>query len=186
MTLEAAFKEQSAKWEGLVEELEHGLLWSVLETKPEEEHILVTQYIDAATDLISTAREGLEASQVVANELPSLGQAGQSLSRCQERYNAMVELFNSRMASYGRLQRLCRFGREKGGAWRDWAAQVRKGLDRCRRPMDDLNRTLFNCWQEIAERAGMTSVSLQSTLIGPQIVVPEAGSRSDRCPAGSS
>ena len=58
MTLEAAFKEQLAKWEGLVEELEHGLLWSVTETKPEEEHTLVTQYLDAATDLISHGPRG--------------------------------------------------------------------------------------------------------------------------------
>jgi len=172
MTLEAAFKEQSAKWEALVEELEHGLLWSVTETKPEEEYALATQYLDAATDLVATAREGLEACRVVSDELPSLGQAGQSLSRCQERYNAMVELFDSRMASYGRLQRLCRFGREKGGAWRDWAAQVRKGLDRCRRPMDDLNRALFNCWQEVADRLGGNAVSVQATNIGQQITVP--------------
>jgi len=172
MTLEAAFKEQLAKREGLVEELEHGLLWSVTETKPEEEHTLVTQYLDAATDLIATAREGLEACRVVADEVPSLGQAGQSLLRCQERYNAMVELFNSRMASYGWLQRLRHFGRGKGGAWRDWATQVRKGLDRCRRPMDDLNQTLFNCWQEVADRLGVNAVSVQVTNIGQQITVP--------------
>ena len=126
MTLEAAFKDLTAKWERLAEELEQGLLWSVTETNPAEEHALATHYVDAATDLIAAAREGLAACRAAVDGGLSLGQAGQSLLLCQARYNALIELFYSQMASYGRLRRLRRFGREKGGAWRDWAAHVRK------------------------------------------------------------
>ena len=61
MTLEVAFKDLTAKWERLAEELEQGLLWSVTETKPAEEHALATHYVDAATDLIAAAGEGLAA-----------------------------------------------------------------------------------------------------------------------------
>jgi hypothetical protein len=174
MTLEAAFKDLSAKWERLAEELEQGLLWSVAETKPDEEHALATHCLDAATDLVSTAREGLAACRAAADGGLNLAQAGQALLRCQERYNALVELFHSQMASYDRLRRLRRFGREKRRAWRDWADHVCQAVDRCRRPMDDLNRALFGCWQEVADRVGISTVSVQATNIGQRMTVQQA------------
>jgi hypothetical protein len=186
MTLEAVFNDLSRKWDRLAEELDDGLLWAITQTKPEEEHELATQYLDMTTDLISTAREGLEAARAPSsNGTFNTGLATQSLLRCHERYNALADLFNSRMASYARLRHLRRFGRQRGRAWRDWAAHVRKGLEHCRGPMDDLNRALFDCWQEIAERADLTTISLRFTTVGQQIIVPEAGKRSDRVPAGS-
>jgi hypothetical protein len=172
MTLEAVFKDLSAKWERLAEELEHDLLWSVMETKPAEEHALANHYVDGVTDLIAIAREGLAASQAVTDAGMGLGQAGQAVLRGQERYNVLVELFYSRLASYGRRRRLRRFGREKGGTWRGWAVHVGTALDRCRRPMDDLNRALFGCWQEVTDRLGLTGVSVQATNIGQKITVP--------------
>jgi hypothetical protein len=174
MTLEGNFMELRAKWERLVEELEHGLLWSVLETKPNEEHALANQYIDAATDLIATARLGLAACQNVAGESLSLAQAGKSLLRSQEQYNAVLELFDSKMASYARIRRIRRFGSERRDAWRGWAAHVCTAVERCRRPIDELNRTMFKCWQEVADRVGMSTVSVQSTSIGQQISMSQS------------
>jgi hypothetical protein len=174
MTLEGNFKDLATKWERLVEELEHGLLWSVTETKPDEDHALANHYVDAATDLIAVAREGLAASQMAAGEIQSLGQAGKSLLRCQEQYNSVVELFDSKMASYSRIRRIRRFGSEKRDAWRDWAAHVCTAVDRCRPPIDELNRTMFKCWQEVADRVGMSSVSVQSTNIGQQISMSQS------------
>ena len=171
MTLEAVFRDLAAKWEQLVEELEHSLLWSVTEMKPAEEHALATHYVDGVTDLIAVAQEGLAACRA-ADPGAGLGAAGQVLLRGQERYDALVELFNSRLASYGRLRRLGRFGREKGGVWRDWAAHVRTALDRCRRPMDEVNRALFRGWQEVTDRLGTAGVSVRTTNIGQQITLP--------------
>ena len=186
MTLETVFHDLSVQWERLVEELEHGLLWAITETKPDEEHELANQYLDMATDLISTAREGWEASRAPTSKGAfNPGLATQSLLKCHERYNAMMDLFNSRMASYAGIRRLRRFGRERGRAWRDWAANVRKGLDHCRGPMDDVNRALFTCWQGVAGRTEVPSISLQFTNVGPQIIVPEGGSRSEGVSAGT-
>lgn len=171
MTLEAVFRDLAARWEQLAEELEHHLLWSVTEMKPADEHALAHHYVDGATDLVAAAREGLAACRA-ADAAAGLGPAGQALLRGQERYNALVELFNSRLASYGRLRRLGRFGREKGGAWRDWAAHVRTALDRCRRPLEEVNRALFRGWQEVADRLGTAGVSVRATNIGQQITLP--------------
>jgi hypothetical protein len=173
MTLEGMFMDLATKWERLVEELEHGLLWSVMETKPDEEHALATHYVDAATDLIAAARLGLAACQTAADGNTSLGQSGKSLLCCQQQYNSVVELFDSTMASYARIRKIKRFGSEKRNAWRDWAAQVCKAVERCRQPIDDLNRAIFNCWQEVADRVGTSSVSVQTTNIGQQITVPQ-------------
>ena len=173
MTLEAAFKDVTAKWERLAEELEQSLLWSVTETKPAGEHALATHYVDAGTDLIAAAREGLAACRAEVDGGLSLGLTGPSLLRCQERYNTLAGRFHNEMASYERIRRLRRFGLEKGAAWRDWVAHVHKALDRCHRPMDDLNRALFGCWQEVADRIGMSSVSVQTTNIGQQIRMPQ-------------
>jgi hypothetical protein len=172
MTLEVAFKDLTARWERLAEELEQGLLWSVTETRPDDEHALATRYLDAATDLIAAAREGLAAARDAIGGGPNLGLVGRSLLRCQERYNALVELFDGEMGSYRRVRRLRRFGREKGRAWRDWADRVGEAVGRCRRPMDELNRGLFACWQEVADRVGISAVSLHATNIGQQIAFP--------------
>lgn len=174
MTLEAVFSELSAKWERLVEELEHGLLWSVTETKPDEEHALASHYVDGATDLVAIARAGLETCRPIAAAAPNLAQASKALLRCHEQYNALVELYHANLASYGRLRRLKRFGREKA-AWRDWAIHVCRALDHCRTPMDELNRTLFTCWQELTDRVGLGGVSVQATNIGQQITLPRTG-----------
>ena len=37
----------------------------------------------------------------------------------------------------------------------------------------DANLGLFRCWQEITERVGITSVSVQTSNIGQQITTPE-------------
>jgi hypothetical protein len=179
MTLEATFKDLTARWDRLAEELEQGLLWSVTETMPAEEHALATHYVDATTDLIAAAREGLTASRTATDDGPNLIRAGRALLLCQEQYNALVRLFRTRMASRGRRRRLRRFGREKGGAWRDWTVHVRRAMDRCHRPIDDLNDALFGCWQELADRVGIGTVSVRATNIGQQITIPQAESAVD-------
>jgi hypothetical protein len=175
MTLEAAFKDLVANWQRLAEELEQGLLWSVAEAKPAEEHALATDCVDGATDLAAAAREGLAVGRAAADPGAGLGRAARALLGCQERYNTLTEQFYSRMASSGRLRRLRRFGREKGGAWRDWATHVRQALGRCRRPLDDLNRSLLTCWQEVIDRLVLGGVSVQTTSIGQQITLPAEG-----------
>src|SRR3974390_3534108 len=123
MTLEAVFKDLSAKWERLVEELEHGLLWSVTQVKPDDEHALAHLYVDGATDMLDLARSALSACRTVADGT-SLGQAAKALLQCQKEYNALAELYHDRLASREQVKRLRRFGTPKGGARRDWAPRV--------------------------------------------------------------
>jgi hypothetical protein len=170
MTLVDVFVDLSGKWKRMVEELEHGLLWSVVEMKPDEEHTLAHHYADGATDLLDLAHKGLAACSSVADGSPSLAQAGQALLNCQRQFNALVELYDSRLASRSLLRRLQRFGTEKGGTWQVWANHVRDALVHCKSPIDDLNRTWFGCWQELTDRISVQGVSVQA--IGQQITMP--------------
>jgi hypothetical protein len=120
--------------------------------------------------MLDLARQGLTVCRSVCDGT-SLGQAGKALLQCQEKYNALAELFESRLASRAHLRKLRQFGTEKGGAWDTWAKHVREALTRCRPPMDDLNRSWFGCWQEMTDRIGMQGVSVQA--IGQQITVPK-------------
>jgi hypothetical protein len=173
MTLEAVFNTLTARWRRLLEVVEHDLLWCVTKHQPQvpDEHHLGSEYTDAATDLVSAVRDGLAACAAVPRP-PDLAGAVQALVRCQGKYNAAAELFETRLASYGRLRRLAKFGREKGGASRDWAAAVRTALGVCRGPLGELSQALFGGWQEVAERVGGAGVSVRTTNIGQQVTVP--------------
>ena len=46
-------------------------------------------------------------------------------------------------------------------------------LESCQQDLYVTNEALFRCWLEIAERVGMTSVSVQATNIGQQITAPQ-------------
>ena len=59
----------------------------------------------------------------------------------------------------------------------DWAGSVKHGLEQCRQPIDAVGKALAACWQEIAERIGTTSISVQATNIGQQITTDASGSR---------
>jgi hypothetical protein len=175
MTLEAVFDNLTTRWRRLLEVVEQDLLWCVTKSQPEvqDRHHLGAEYTDAATDLLSAVRDGLAACAAVPRP-PDLARAALALARCQGKYNVVSEMFETRLASYGRLRRLAKFGREKGGACRDWAAGIRTALGVCRGPLAELNGALLDGWQEVAERVGGASVSVQTTNIGQQVTVPDA------------
>ncbi len=68
--------------------------------------------------------------------------------------------------SYENLKELARLGSERR-AWLPWANTVKFGIDQCRPALEQTSKALAACWQELAERLGMVSVSVQT--IGQQI-----------------
>ncbi len=173
MTLEAVFKDLSKKWQTLHDQLVDDLLWSVTETKPDEDHTLANYYMDGTTDLISEVKRALGETKKVAEGQPNLAQASQVLMCCQECYHYLTKRLLAEFLSYQRIKKLMRFGKERGNGWRDWAAQMRNALDRCRQPLEDVNQSLFHCWQEVADRVGMTSVSVQASSVGQHIALQD-------------
>lgn len=142
--------------------------------------VLVDQFGDAVDDSLGWLEDSLAAAvevQQCAKHPVDIDRARRALVICQDQFHRMEQRFHSDLISYEKLKDLTGFGRSRRGEWIGWVKSVRKGLEECRTPMDDVSKALLACWQEIAEHAGMTSVSVQATNIGQQIAAPELISR---------
>lgn len=135
---------------------------------------------DAAGWLEEALAAGVNAEKAVEHPL-NIELARKELTTCQERFNRTAQQYSVELVSYDRIAELARFGRQRGGEWKRWAETVKEVLERCREPLYDANQALFHCWQELVERLGMSSVSVQTTNIGQQITAPElAGKELER------
>jgi len=146
---------------------------TVVEDKPVKgEAALVDQLEDSILDQMGLLEEGLKAAQAAqkaASHPADLGRARLALTTCQERFHGMEQQFSTDLISYEKLRDLASLG-ARGGEWPLWAKSVKDGLEQCRGPLERSSKALAACWQEIAERVGMTSISVQTTNIGQKIV----------------
>jgi hypothetical protein len=138
--------------------------------------MLLDAFGDATQDALGWLEEALETVEPAAAlkgcQAFDVNQARQALVFCQEQFNRINQRFSSDLVSYERIAELMRLGQERRGEWRGWTISVRQSLEGCQQHLYDTSHALFRCWQEIAERVGMTSVSVQSTNIGQQVTVP--------------
>jgi hypothetical protein len=178
--LEMAFHELSVQLRRLRDTF-LGVRLTVVEDKPlRDEVVLVDRFGDAVEDGLGWVEEALAAATEGEHALGNpidMYRARTGLTTCQERFNRLAQQFSSELVSYERLDELARFGRRRGGEWLRWARAVKQALEQCRQPLQEVNQALFLCWQELAERLGMTSVSVQNTTIGQQISAAELGAK---------
>ena len=99
-----------------------------------------------------------------------LDRARRTLTAAQDAFQRIERQFASNMVSYEKLRQLVRLAGERPGEWRGWATSIKHGIDECRPAMEYVSSALARCWQEIAEHAGATSISLRTTNIGQKIV----------------
>jgi len=78
----------------------------------------------------------------------------QTLASCQEQVLHVQRELSSEVASCGRIGELFALERERGGEWVSWARSLRGAIDQCQTLSHDVSEALFQCWREIAERAG--------------------------------
>jgi hypothetical protein len=133
--------------------------------------VLEDQFGNATLDMIGMLVEAIaaagEASQAVAHPV-DLDRARRVLARCQKHFHLVARRFAADLVSYERLTDLTSFGLEHRGGWRAWVRGVKDAIEGCRHPLDQAADALFECWQEIGERVGMTSVSVRTTNVGQQ------------------
>jgi hypothetical protein len=119
------------------------------------------------------AREGaLKARKAVGHPV-DLDQARRALTVCQDRFQRIEQQFASDLVSYERLKELERLGNERR-AWLPWSKTVKQGIEQCREPLAQTSAALALCWQELAERLGTMSISMQATNVGQQIKMPRS------------
>lgn len=179
MSLRTEFQGLCAQLESLDETLSR--LRTAIDDHPgtgAEPHLL-DSFGDAVEDTRGWLEEALAlASQVGANQERGpngfdVNRARQALVFSQEQFNRIMSRFTFDLVSYDRVAQLVRLGRERRGEWQTWAVLVKQELEGCQQQLYDTNQALFRCWLEIAERVGMTSVSVHTTTIGQQVTVPQ-------------
>ncbi len=173
MALEATFQELPDKLSQLHTSLKY--LEVFIEDRPRA-HKLADDLAEVVTDLwsrIGWALEAAEEARTAVEHPTDLARARLALTNCQEQFNLVSRRLLTELMSEPQLTELVRLGRRLGSEWRGWADSVKQALDQCQPPLYEVNQSLFECWQEMAERVGTTSVSVQATNIGQKITISE-------------
>ena len=180
MALERTFKQLRSGLGNLKEALEAMSTIVEQDRPPRGEVVVATSLVDALLEVRGILEESLaaaaEAEQAAGHPL-DLDRARNALKACQEHFHLFANRFSAELNSYDRLADLMSMGREKGRQWLSWVTVVKESLEQCSALLEVVRDQLFLCWQELAERIGMTSVSVQNTAIGQQISASDVAGR---------
>jgi hypothetical protein len=172
MALEAAFEDLTSQLRKLRDVLQ-GVQLTAVEDRPERGAVvLVDEMGDAAEELLGQLEDALGAANKArraAGPSLDLNRTRRHLAESQESFRPLSQTVYANLLSYERIAALLQFARERGRQWMAWVNSVRQGLERTRPALEAVDLAYFRCWQEIAERVGTSSVSLQATTIGQQI-----------------
>jgi exonuclease VII small subunit len=165
MPLEKTFRECSTQLRMLHDRV-HELRLAAVVDRPEKNDAKIVDAIeDAVEDLMGWVSECLlaaaDAQRAVASPV-DLDRARRALVTCQERLQNAERVFGTGLVSYERQKDLGSFGAERRGEWPSWVTSVKQGIEHCRKPLEAARLSLDECWQEMAERAGMNSISVQA------------------------
>lgn len=171
MALEATFRELSEQIYNLLDSWE--FLDVTMRDQPEDQGTALADAMDnSVLDLVGmllqARKAALSAAQAVVHPL-DLDRARRELTVCQERFHGMEQKFAADLVSYDKLRGLAQLGGERGGEWLAWAGITKQAIEECRQPLQAVSIALAACWQELAERVGMTSINVRSTSIGQKI-----------------
>lgn len=172
MALQTAFEELHFRLLRLREAL-NALRLTIAEDRPMHgDAALVETFSNAADDLLGGLDEALAAASVAraATTYPAdVHKVRWALTTCQDRCNNVTQRLSTEFMAYEPVAGLMRLGAERLGKWPAWSQSVKVGIEACHQPLYDVNQALFVCWQEIAERIGMTSVSLAAHNVETQV-----------------
>jgi hypothetical protein len=172
VAIETVFAELQHRLRALQEALE-ALGTTVDEDRPTRDDVIVASRL---SDDLLAARGLLEevlgaaddASRTVAYPLDG-DRARRALTLCQQQYQLFAHAFSFELAGFDRLDDLMSVAKRRGRGWLDWTGVVRQALEQCKMLSEEVANGLFLCWQELAERVAITSVSIHNTAIGQQV-----------------
>jgi hypothetical protein len=176
MALQNAFEGVQARLKELQEALLH-LQWAVEARSERIDHHLADrledQLIPDLQGLIKDAVFEAEIGAAASGQPPDIGTSGRALLACQKDVNQIVAKFWTELGSYRPIADLIGLGEERSAEWREWTYGVLNALDRFQQPVYHVSEAVLQCWQELLERIGTTSISVKATNIGQQIGLSE-------------
>lgn len=155
---------------GCVCELVSELRMTVVEDRPLRDVVKLVDHVgDTVEDLLGSAEEmreaAAEAQRAVEHPMDA-ERARRALTACHTKFNHCAVRLFSDLANYETVDEVISLGRARGGEWQVWADLVKETLKQCQQALFAANEALLECWQAVAERAGMQSVTVQSTNVG--------------------
>jgi hypothetical protein len=177
VALESTFRELPVRLMRLRDIFAELQLTLVVDVPTEEKQALTGKYgdaLEACRGWLAEALKSANEASSAARHLVDLDRARRGLEECSESVQRLRGCYSSDLASYDRLRDLTQLRTEGRGEWRLWANIAQQVIERCRDPLEQVDRALMRCWQELAERVGATSVSVRTTTVGQHIIVPEA------------
>lgn len=142
---------------------------------PSKEHYLADRLWEMVAEMQGRQKESyiaaVEAKRAVESPL-NLDRAWRMLKTSQEVVNLIGRQYASDMVSYERVSDLMML-RTEHPEWAGWVEAQLLQLQRLGKQIGDTSEAFLPCWQEIAERVGMTNVSVQATAVGQQTSAPD-------------
>jgi hypothetical protein len=169
--LEGTFRELVKQIQALHEALHY--LNLTVGDQPEGDGTMVADDLDEGVlNLIGVVHEArraaLNASKAVKYPV-DVNRARQALTVCYARFHNIEQEFVRHVTAYDRLRALAVLAAERRGEWPHWAAITKERIEECRPPLEGVSLAIAACWQELTERVGMTSITVQTTNIGQKI-----------------
>jgi hypothetical protein len=167
MTLKSSLDELEDSLLNLEQKLDD-LVWAVDEGKPDgEEHAVADHYHGASHNFVGLAKAArLAAGKCLhtSEGQPDPISVRQWLVECQAQFNDLRKKFYSDYVPSIWIDRLNQLSRERI-EWAGYCAGVKDALLRCPEPFDEVNETIFRCWQELTEQTNLFSVSTRQTSV---------------------
>lgn len=177
MAIEPVFLDLVRKFDALREALQ-GLALTAIEDRPAHGQVLLVERLgDLVEDLRGWAEEARAAAGQASDALhhpADFTLARRALSAANELVLRLERRFFDEAVAHGTVSELLRFSGQRGGEWQSWTRGTVQALDVCRVPLGELDQALLRAWQELGERLGARSLTVQTNSIGQQITAAAA------------
>jgi hypothetical protein len=130
----------------------------------------VEELISRAGEARATAKRAREVTETTAD----LHRVRRALTSSQEDFHRILWTLYQEFLSYEKMAELARLASGRGKEWIPWSSLMKDVLDKQSEQLRSVSDAYFLCWQEIAERVGTMSVTVQVTNVGQQITARKA------------
>jgi hypothetical protein len=171
MALETTFRQLFGQLKRLKEMLDP--LRCLLPDDPLNLEVALVQHLRESVETVSgwldDCVDQLQAVQDSLSGSGDLNRSRRTLTRCQASFDEAERTFSAELLSYDKMREITGLGARRRGIWLIWSQNVKRDLDTCRYELDLTRKAFTACWQELAEHAGTTNISVQTTNVGQQI-----------------
>jgi hypothetical protein len=171
MALETTFRQLSVQVERLKEMLDP--LRCLLPDDPLNTEVALVQHlresVESVSGWIDDCYEQSRAAQNNLNRSADLSRSRKALTQCQTSFDEAERTFTAELLSYDKMREVASLGARRRGIWLIWSRNIKRDLDVCRYELNLTRKALTVCWQELAEHAGKTNISVNTTNVGQQI-----------------